>query len=58
MNKLNGTPKTEAIEKAVIIIPMAVPRRSALMASPTMASTNEPRTPPKAPVRVLAKSKE
>jgi hypothetical protein len=44
----------EAAEKAAMTLPVAVPRLSSGMASPMMAKTKAPITPPKAPARIRA----
>ena len=51
-----GTPSADAKAKALITVPIAVARPISGMASPTMASTTPPQTPPKIPVMNLAPS--
>ncbi len=49
-----GTPSTDAMEKAPITLPSALPRRSAGTASVTMAIESAVAGPPKAPARQRA----
>ena len=53
-----GTPSADARAKALITVPIAVARRTSGIASPTMARTTPPHTPPKMPVTKRAASIE
>jgi hypothetical protein len=49
-----GTPATAASEKAVMIVPVAAPRRAAGITSLTIAMMTDPSTPPVMPAKARA----
>ncbi len=55
-NSDSGTPATVDTENAAMMVPLARPRRSNGIRSPTMVCTIEPSTPPKAPAMARAAS--